>query len=160
MNKEIYNKLQASSVSVGNSVKTNKRILNKEESIELFNENLQTAIKLNPDLYYKPDNFDEIVDEIFSMENVYVALAPCEDHFNKLGECTGEYLTDTFRSLDEREIINCIKSYLNQGAAIYLYLFYQMKQGVVAGFDYKKNEPIINEDVNTYYWRMIKKKDE
>ena len=160
MIKEIYKKLNESSVTIGNSIKLNKRILNKEESIELFKENIRLAIKLNPDGdYYKPDNFDEIADEIFSMKNVYVATTPCEDHFNESGEWVGEYPTHTFRSLDEREIINSIKHFVNQGAVVYLYLFYQMKQGLITGFDYEKNEHTINEDVNTYYWRMMMKKD-
>jgi hypothetical protein len=155
---DVRKKLLDSAVKVGNSIKTNKTLLSNEESIVLFNENLKEIMDRCPDEYYKPDNYDEIVDEIFSMKNVYVATTPCEDHFSESGEWVGEYPTHTFRSLDEREIINSINYYINQGAVVYLYLWFQMKQGLVVGFDYKKNEPIINNDVNTYYWRMFAKK--
>jgi len=154
---QIRNKIR---VNVGNQTKCNKRLLNKEESVLLFNQNFD-HFRLNPDfqenVYHKSENYDEIIDELFSMDNVYVATTPCDDHFSKFGEWIGEYPTNTYRSLNERDIINSVKDYLDKGAVIYLYMFYMMKQDIVKDYDPETKESILDKDVNTYWWRLITK---
>ena len=133
--------------------KANKRLLDKETSIKLFNETMDQAIKINGDMGYKrSENFDSIVDELFSMENVHVALTPCEYHFDKNKKYVGEFPTHTRRSLHERDVIDSVKEYLEKGAVVYLYMFYCVEQEIV--FQEKR------EKADTYWWRMVTKLDE
>jgi len=65
--------------------KYNKRLLSKDASIYFFLKNSKDFVKdyNMPDKCIVPDNLEEIANELFSLDNVYVALAPCEDYFDK-----------------------------------------------------------------------------
>ncbi|MEK6828549.1 MAG: hypothetical protein AABY15_00250 [Nanoarchaeota archaeon] len=155
-----WEKLENARVIIGNKHMINKRLLDKETTIECFNETMNELLKENEGTYFKPENFDDIVDELFSMKNVHLAMTPCDDHFNKDGEYVGEFATHTRRGLGERDIIKSVKEYLEKGAVVYLYTFYNMKQGIVKGLENGDiSKPIIEPDVNTYWWRMITKID-
>lgn len=144
----VQEEIRNATTIIDNSYKTNNRLLSKEASIEIFNDIMDEAIERNPE-YFRSDNYDRIIYELFSLENVHVCRLPCDHYFNKDGEWVVELPTYTYRSLNESEVINSVKSYLEQGAVVYLYMFYTMRQEVV-GLG----------EVETYWWRMIRKKDE
>lgn len=146
-----YKKIEHARVCVGNTHMINTRLLDKETSIECLNATMDYYLKENK-TFHKSDNYDEIIDELFSIENVHVALTPCEYHFSKSGQYIGEYATITRGGLNERDVIKSVKEYLDKGAVIYLYSFYNLKQDLVNG-------PLIVPNTNTYYWRMITKID-
>lgn len=157
MTQEEFNKeLEDAHIVIGNSGMTNNRLLSKEARIFALNKSLNDLIKSNAEYYYKPENFDEIIDELMSMKNVYVARTPCDYHFTESGEYVGEFPTTTHRSLDPRGIFDSVKYFLEKGATVYLYTYHMMKQGVASGFledksvDYKMSD--------TYWWRIIAKR--
>jgi hypothetical protein len=135
----------------------NKRLLSKEASVQFFLDNCREAVEKNKDegngTYYLPDNIEEIAEELFSMDNVHVAMTPCDDHFNKDGEWVTEEPTHSYRGLDDKDIIKTVKRYLDEGAVVYIYVFYYMKNGVVY-------QDYVDWDAKCYWWRLIRKKDE
>jgi len=152
--------IKNATVQIGNTVKVNKRLLDKKLSIELFKETAEELFKEHSE-YYKPKHFNTIVYKLFSMKNVFVATAPCEDFFDKKGKWITEIPTRSHRSLEAFDIIDSIQNYLNEGALVYLYTFYSMKQDIVTG--YRNNDftdTIVEPNVDTYWWRLIVKKEE
>lgn len=63
--------------------KPNKRLLDKETSIKLFNETMDRELEWNSE-YSRSENFDVIVDELFSMDKVHVAMNPADYNFDKI----------------------------------------------------------------------------
>jgi len=132
--------------------KFNNRLLSKEASMYFFLKNCDENIKRGGESYFLPDNIKEVTSELFSLGKVFVALYPCDDFFNEKGEFVAELPTYTWRSLNSEEVIKSVKSYLEKGAVVYMYLFYGMLSDIVVDKEIKS-------DVKTYWWRMITKKE-
>jgi hypothetical protein len=152
MNKFV-NELHATEYIDGNKHRYNKRHLSKEASIYFFLENCKECLKRGTGDYFLPDDLEEITNELFSLNNVYVALYPWDDYFNKEGEFVTECSTHCYKSLSSREVVNSVKSYLEKkDAVIYMYSYYGIMADIFV--DNEKN------NVKTYWWRMITKKEE
>jgi len=151
MNREEFNKEFNSlpEVKIGNSICRNNRLLSKEAAVYCFMENSKEVAEKGGE-FFLPENIEEIANELFSMDKVYICRYPCDNHFNEEGEFVGEYSTNTQRSLSKDGILKDVKHYLSQGATVYVYLYYGMKQGVAVGDSF--------ENKNTYWWRIITKK--
>jgi hypothetical protein len=133
-----------------NSRGSNNRLLSKEASKYFFLKNCrdkECLSYIDSEQYFEPDNLEEVTNEIFSRDKVYVALTPCEDYFDKEGNHVREIATFTGRSLDKNDIIKKIDWYLNEGAVVYVYLFYGLKLGIGGVVE---SNPI----KETYWWRM------
>jgi len=150
MNREEFNKEvnDLPEVKVGNATHRNNRLLSKEAAIYCFIENSKELNK--GDECFLPENIEEVANELFSTDKVYLCRYPCDDHFNEEGEFIGEYPTHTKRSLDKNDILKDVKYYLGEGATVYVYVYYGRKQTVVVGDSFEKK--------NTYWWRIIAKK--
>lgn len=131
--------------------KYNKRLLSKDASIYFFLKNSKDFVKdyNMPDKCIVPDNLEEIANELFSLDNVYVALAPCEDYFDKEGEYVAEFPTRSYARLGSRDIIGIVKDFLGQGAIVYMYTYYCLITDI--GDD---------KDVKTYWCRILPKIEE
>lgn len=140
--------LKNATVAVGTTIKVNNRLFDKELSKELFKENVNELLKERDGEYFKPDNFDKIVDELFSMNNVFVCRYPSEDVFDSKGEWVCEQASITERGLGERDILKSVQKYLDRGAVVYMYHFYNMMQDIGNGQGLTP----------TYWWRMVVKK--
>jgi hypothetical protein len=148
-------------VKVGNMHKKNNRLLSKDASVYFFIKNSkECAVSYKDSKHDKgfiPGNLKEIANELFSMDKVYVAQAPCEDYFSKEGKWIDVLPASVFRSLDSHAIIESVKEYLKKGAVVYLYTYYGLVQNVCEGNN-KANEYIFKKR-RTYWWRMIVKKE-
>jgi hypothetical protein len=131
----------------------NTRLLSKEASIYFFIKNSQECVMNGHKGSFVPTNMVEIANELFSLNNVFVALTPSEYFFNEKGEYVGEYPSITNRSLDSRGIVEDVKKYLALGATVYLYTYF----GITT--DICKGQTEVEKDVKTYWWRMVTKKE-
>ena len=85
---------------------------------------------------FLPENINQVSNELFSLEGVYVCDSP---------SLNGK-ATRTERSMSDTDIIKCVKRYLDMGAEIYMYTYYGLRQ------DFGKPEPSLT---NTYWWRFV-----
>jgi len=113
-------------ILIGNSKRVNTRLLSKEAA-KYF------SLQLNYDI--KPFNHKNVIEEIFSLENVFLVTTPCTDVFVENNEYIGEYETYSKKSIDENGCLNDIKEMLSLGHTVYFYKYYQ------------------NVDDNNFYWR-------
>lgn len=134
------------------SRKFNNRLLSREASIYFFLKNCEESIERGGENYFLPDNIKEIATELFSLDKVFVALYPCDDYFNEKGEFVAECSTISYKSLNSQEVIKSVKSYLEKGAVVYIYLYHGMLSKLVVGNKMDNGVP-------TYWWRMITKKE-
>lgn len=125
----------------------NVRLLSKEAAKYFFLKNCNECQEYNNECLV-PENVEEVAEFLFSFDNVYVALSPCEDFFNKEGNFVLELPNNTYKSLDLDEIKNKIKKLLQEDYVVYVYTYYSLLQYV--GGDNKEK---------TYWWRMIYKKN-
>ena len=135
----------------------NVRLLSKEALKYFFTENSKEAVKNGTEESFVPENFEEITNEIFSLDNVFVSIYPCEYYFNKDGEFVAEYPTNTYRSLNPREIVDRIKERLEQQYVVYVYTYFGLLCDIVNGEE--DGITIFDKDTKTYWWRMISKKE-
>lgn len=138
----------------------NTRLLSKEESIKIFIENSLKAVENNPDFNFAPENLEEVANELFSLDNVFVSRKPVEYYFNKEGEFVEEIFTRTDRGRIEfdneeynlNQFSKSVKNYLEKNAVVYLYCYYGMKLDLFDG-------DTINKNFKTFWWRVIYKKE-
>jgi hypothetical protein len=118
--------LKKCKIQIGNSIKTNTRLLSKD-ALKYFSLKLEYGIK--------PINHEEVIEELFSLENVFLIRTPCGDVFDENNEFICEKCAYTKKSLSKDGCLNDIKEKLSLGVTIYFYTYFQ----------YENDEG--------YYWR-------
>lgn len=120
-------------IQIGNCIRNNTRLLSKDAS-KYFASKLEYGIK--------PINHKEVIEEIFSLENVFLTKTPCGDCFDENGKFIREFGSYTKKSLSKDGCLNDIKERLSLGATIYFYSYFQLEDGV------------------GYYWRYFTYKND
>lgn len=120
-------------IQIGNSVRYNTRLLSK---------NASKYFALNIEYFQKPINHKEVIEEIFSLNNVFLATKPIVEIFDENNEFICERFCRTISSLSKDSCINDIKEKLLLGAIIYFYTYFQ------------------HENNNGYFWRYFSYKND
>ena len=135
-----------------NTYRSNYRLLTKEAKKFAMRENLKDVCSISEKNLY-PVDFEDTLEELFSLENVSIARTPCDFHFDKK---TGDYIreipTQSYRGHSSKDIVRNVKKFLNEGAVVYIYQYYMtledvFYQGVLIPMKF-------------FWWRMIVVKDE
>ena len=135
-----------------NTFRSNYRLLSKEAKKFAMHENLKKAMSLTEE-NLMPDNFEDTLEELFSLEDVSIARNTCDYHFDKkTGDYIGEYPTQTHRGLSPESIVKSVKDFLDKGFAVYIYQYYMTIWDVVVDG--------LTVPMKFYWWRMIVRKDE
>ena len=111
---------------VGNTHRTNTKLIPAEKAIDIFIENSIEAVKLSQGTYTLPDDINAVVRRLFYRPNVFLCLYPCGDVFQD-DSFLKEVPTRSFMAMDLDGLLNQMSYYENMGE-VEFYLYTYLKQ--------------------------------